>query len=249
MKDHFRRYWLGYVIALVVLTLPAYASNFFVRSIATRALILGLLASSLVFLSKYAGMVSLAQTLMYGVAGFMVGNAVASGGTRGMQLGWDAWVGMFFALGITVVVSLVFGAIASRTTGIYFLMLTLTYAVIGFYFFGQVTTFSGFGGISGVTPPDVLEGPDPHLLRRGRHLDHRLRGLPRLGSDTVRSRVARGPRRPGSYVLAGFQRAVAPDHGIRPGRTRCRACRRPEHLVEGADRPAVDHDRHERSMC
>ena len=159
MKEHFRRYWLGYVIALLVLTLPVYASNFFVRSIATRALILGLLASSLVFLSKYAGMVSLAQTLMYGVAGFMVGNAVAEGGTRGMQLGWDAWVGMFFALGITVVVSLIFGAIASRTTGIYFLMLTLTYAVIGFYFFGQVTTFSGFGGISGVTPPDVLQGP------------------------------------------------------------------------------------------
>ena len=159
MKDHLRRYWFGYAVGLVVLAMPLYVSNFFLRSIATRALILGLVASSLVFLSKYGGMVSLAQTLMYGVAGFMVGNAVASGGTRGMQLGWDAWVGLYFALAVTVVVSLIFGAIASRTTGIYFLMLTLTYAVIGFYFFGQVTTFSGFGGISGVTPPDVLQGP------------------------------------------------------------------------------------------
>ena len=159
MTEHLRRYWFGYLIAVLIFALPFYTSNFFLRSIATRALILGLVASSLVFMSKYAGMVSLAQTFLYGVAGFMVGNAVAEGGTRGMQLGWDAWVGMYFALGVTVVVALVFGAIASRTTGIYFLMLTLTYAVIGFYFFGQVTTFSGFGGISGVTPPDVLEGP------------------------------------------------------------------------------------------
>jgi len=157
MTEHLRRHWFGYLIAFLVLALPLYASNFFMRSIATRALILGLVASSLVFLFKYAGMVSLAQTLLYGVAGFMVGNAVAEGGTRGMQLGWDAWVGMYFALGVTVVVASIFGAIASRTTGIYFLMLTLTYAVIGFFFFGQVTTFSGFGGISGVTPPDVLQ--------------------------------------------------------------------------------------------
>jgi branched-chain amino acid transport system permease protein len=148
-----------YVIGVLIITLPLYASNYFIRAVMTRALILGLVASSLVFLSKYAGMVSLAQTLMYGVAGFMVGNAVSDSGGRGLQLGWDAWVGLYFALGITVLVALIFGAIASRTTGIYFLMLTLTYAVIGFYFFGQVTTFSGFGGISGVTPPDVLDGP------------------------------------------------------------------------------------------
>ena len=32
-------------------------------------------------------------------------------------------------------------------------MLTLTYSVIGYYFFGQVTTFSGFGGMTGIDPP------------------------------------------------------------------------------------------------
>ena len=32
-------------------------------------------------------------------------------------------------------------------------MLTLTYAVIGYYVFGQVTSISGFGGITGVNPP------------------------------------------------------------------------------------------------
>ena len=49
------------------------------------------------------------------------------------------------------------GALASRTTGIYFLMLTLTYAVIGYYVFGQVTSISGFGGITGVNPPGFFD--------------------------------------------------------------------------------------------
>jgi branched-chain amino acid transport system permease protein len=38
-------------------------------------------------------------------------------------------------------------------------MLTLTYAVIGYYVFGQVATISGFGGITGIGPPSLLDGP------------------------------------------------------------------------------------------
>ena len=41
---------------------------------------------------------------------------------------------------ITTAIALVFGALASRSTGIYFLMITLTFAVIANLFFGQVTT-------------------------------------------------------------------------------------------------------------
>jgi branched-chain amino acid transport system permease protein len=43
-----------------------------------------------------------------------------------------------------------FGALASRSFGIYFLMLTLTYAVIANLFFGSVTQFGGFSPIAGV---------------------------------------------------------------------------------------------------
>ena len=54
------------------------------------------------------------------------------------------------AIVITVVIGLVFGALASRSFGIYFLMLTLTYAVIANLFFGSVTQFGGFSPIAGV---------------------------------------------------------------------------------------------------
>lgn len=152
----------GFVVLAVALlvVLPLFGSDFFIAFVMTRTMMLGLAASTIVFLSAYGGMVSLAQFLMFGVAGFMIGNAVGEAGSKGLKLGWNPWVAVVFALAVTLVLSLLLGALSSRTTGIYFLMLTLTYAVIGFYFFGQVTTFSGFGGITGIDPPGLfLEHP------------------------------------------------------------------------------------------
>ena len=146
----------------VLVLLPIVGSDFFIAFVMTRAVMLGLAASTIVFLSSYGGMASLAQFLFVGVAGFMIGNAVGEGGTKGLKLGWNPWVGVLFALAVTAVLALGLGALASRTSGIYFLMLTLTYAVIGYYFFGQVTTFSGFGGITGIEPPALFHG---HPLR------------------------------------------------------------------------------------
>jgi branched-chain amino acid transport system permease protein len=89
----------------------------------------------------------------------MVGNAVGEAGSKGLKLGWDPWLAVVFALVVTAAVALLLGALSARTGGIYFLMLTLTYAVIGYYFFGQVTTFSGFGGITGIDPPAPFADP------------------------------------------------------------------------------------------
>jgi branched-chain amino acid transport system permease protein len=55
-----------------------------------------------------------------------------------------------------VFVAFVFGALASRSYGIYFLMITLVLSVIANLFFGQVTSVSGFGGISGIPLPAWL---------------------------------------------------------------------------------------------
>jgi branched-chain amino acid transport system permease protein len=147
---------LGVVVA-VLLLMPAIGTSFFVNFVLTRTLILGLAASSIVFLSSYVGMVSFAQYLLLGVASFTIGNCVAEAG-KGLKLGLNPWLAVGIALVITTVVAFVLGALASRTTGIYFLMLTLTYAVIGYYVFGQVTSISGFGGITGVDAPAFFEG-------------------------------------------------------------------------------------------
>jgi branched-chain amino acid transport system permease protein len=145
----------GVVVVLVVLlALPSLASEFFIYVVLTEALILGLIAATIVFLAAHGGMISLAQLLLAGVAGFMFGNAALSDGARGLNLGWSPWVAVLFALGVTSVVAFLLGALGSRTTGIYFLMLTLVYAVIGFTVFAQVVTISGPGGVTSIVAPE-----------------------------------------------------------------------------------------------
>jgi branched-chain amino acid transport system permease protein len=119
-------------------------------------LILGVVAASLIFLSAYGGMVSLAQVAIYGVAGFALGNLTTNGNTKGLNLGWAEAPGIVVAILIAVLVAMLFGALASRSFGIYFLMITLVFSVIANLFFGQVTSVSGFGGISGIPIPDFL---------------------------------------------------------------------------------------------
>jgi len=160
---------LGLALGAGVLVLaalgPLVFSTYWISFILTQVFLLGIAAASLIFLSAYGGMVSLAQVALYGIAGFVLGNVVTTGNSKGLNLGWNPWWGVVLGITIATAIALIFGALASRSAGIYFLMITLTYAVIANLFFGQVTTFSGFGGISGVRTPGVIGEVDAHPNR------------------------------------------------------------------------------------
>jgi branched-chain amino acid transport system permease protein len=147
------------VLVLALVLVPLFGTDFFLSFVMTQALILGLIAASIVFLASYGGMISLAQLLMAGIAGFMFGNAALERGARGLNLGWDPWVAALFAIAVSTVVAFLLGALASRTTGIYFLMLTLVYAVIGVTFFAQVVPVSGPGGLTRIVAPEPFDEP------------------------------------------------------------------------------------------
>ena len=132
---------------------PLVFNDYWVDVILTQTFIMGIAAASLIFLAAYGGMISLAQTALMGSAGFMLGNMVttkAGGESKGLILGWNPTLALVLALLGTTVLGLLFGALAARSTGIYFLMITLTLSVVGFYFVGQVTVVSGFSGIAGI---------------------------------------------------------------------------------------------------
>ena len=147
---------IGLAVLVYAVVAPFLMPRFWTANLLTQTLILGIVAASLIFLSAYGGMVSLAQVSIYGVAGFVVGNLTTNGNTKGLNLGWNPWWGVVVGIVIATVVAVLFGALASRSTGIYFLMITLTFAVIANYFFGQVTDLSGFGGISGIPAPKAI---------------------------------------------------------------------------------------------
>lgn len=150
--------WVAIVLAILVIV-PFFTSEFFVGFVMTQALLIGVSAVSLIFLAAYGGMISLAQTLMAGFCGFVIGNAVTQGGSKGLNLGLDPWVGVLIGIAFTVILGFVLGLIASRSTGLYFLMITLTFGVIGYFFFGQVTALSGFGGINQIAAPPLIGRP------------------------------------------------------------------------------------------
>jgi branched-chain amino acid transport system permease protein len=143
------------VVALVfVLTAPAFMHGNWPDNILTGTFIFGISASSLIFLSAYGGMVSLSQSALFALSGVALGNMVTKGGPGGtskaLHLGWDPTLAIVLAIVFTTVIGLLFGVVAARSAGIYFLMITLTYAVIVTYMLGQVTKISGFSGIGGI---------------------------------------------------------------------------------------------------
>ena len=146
------------VIVLVAALAPLYTSDFFLNVILTKALWLGVAAASLIFLAAYGGMVSLAQVGILGVAGMTYANLVAADG--GSAAAWNPWLAVIAALVIATIVGLGFGWIAARSEGIYFLMITLAFSVLVFYFFSQVTQLSGFGGVNNLDLPGILGSPE-----------------------------------------------------------------------------------------
>ena len=150
--------WRAVAIVVVLAALaPLVFTDFFVSVILTKSLWLGIAAASLIFLSAYGGMVSLAQVGIYGVAGMTSANLVLADG--GAAAAWSPWIATIAALLVATLVGFGFGAIAARSVGIYFLMITLAFSVLVFYFFSQVTQLSGFGGVNNVELPGLVGNP------------------------------------------------------------------------------------------
>jgi branched-subunit amino acid ABC-type transport system permease component len=142
-------------VLVIAALCPVIFSTYFTSAVAVIVLWTGLAAASLTFLAGYGGMVSLAQTALFGVGGFVAAKL-------GAELHWNAWLAALAAVGVAVGVGLLFGAIASGSEGIYFLMISLAFAVLTYYYFSEVPTFGAHEGINGVRPPALLGDPVLH---------------------------------------------------------------------------------------
>lgn len=146
-------YW---VLAVVLLIMPAVAGDFVLYQIFGWTFILGIIALSLMFLAGYGGMVSLVQMTVAGMAGYMVAIFGVSA-IETISLGWPWYVTIPLALIIAVLFGTLTGWLAVRTEGIYTIMITLAIAAAFFYFANQnYVVFNGFSGFNGVLPPKLF---------------------------------------------------------------------------------------------
>ena len=143
-------------LGVLLLAMPAFASNFVLYQIFGWTFILGMIALSLMFLAGYGGMVSLVQMTIAVLAGYMVA-ILGPSAITGISRGWPWYVNIPLALTIATVFGTLVGWLAVRTAGIYTIMITLAIASAFFYFTRQnYIIFNGFSGFNGVLPPQLF---------------------------------------------------------------------------------------------
>src|SRR5215467_10023411 len=144
------------LLGLLLVLLPAVASDFVLNQIVGWTLILGMIALSLMFLAGYGGMVSLAQMTVAGVAGYMI-TVLGASSLPSISLFWPWWVAAPLAIIIAVAFGTLAGALSARTEGIYTIMITLAIAVAFFYLTLQNwPIFNGFNGFTIIPAPRFL---------------------------------------------------------------------------------------------
>jgi branched-chain amino acid transport system permease protein len=106
----------------------------------TGIMILAILAMSLDLLVGVAGLVSLGHAAFFGLGGYML--AMMSPQYEAANL----WLVLPAGLGAVALAALVVGFLSIRTSGIYFIMVTLAFGQMGFYFFNDSKLAGGSDG-------------------------------------------------------------------------------------------------------
>jgi len=143
----------------VLLLLPwllALLGQEYLLSLATRVLIYGLAASSLNLILGYGGMVSLGHAAFMGIGGYTVGILAFHHYEGSPLLSWlPHFTGSEYALLVwplamlfATLFGLVTGAVSLRTKGMHFIMITLAFAQMVYFFFTSLDTYGGGDGIS-----------------------------------------------------------------------------------------------------
>jgi len=139
-----RRQVLVAVIAVVLFALvPPLAAALdqpFLTDMFARILILAIAAVSLDFILGYGGMVSFGHAAYVGVGAYAVGILSYYGVDNG-------FLQFSLAIGASAVIALVIGAMSIRTSGVYFIMITLAFAQMLYFLAISMEEFGGDDGM------------------------------------------------------------------------------------------------------
>src|SRR5450432_1558655 len=188
-------------VAVALLALfPLIAEKFYVQLV-TKIMILSIFALSLDLLVGYAGLVSLGHAAYFGVAAYALALTAPAGAAASL------WLTLPLALAASALAALVIGALVVRTTGVYFIMVTLAFAQMIYFFFHDTRIAGGSDGIYvNVRPDTFVPGFD---LSSDTHFYYMVLAL-LIGVYVLLTRLVRSP----------FGRAL---QGIRVNERRMRA--------------------------
>ncbi|UCG13109.1 MAG: branched-chain amino acid ABC transporter permease [Deltaproteobacteria bacterium] len=146
----------GLVFLLVLPLIASALEEQFYIGMFSRILIYALAAVSLDLILGYGGMVSFGHAAFFGTGAYVVGILAFHGvensallhwpltllGTENVLLSWPV------AVLVSAVLAAVIGAISLRTSGVYFIMITLAFAQMMYFFFISLEKYGGDDGLS-----------------------------------------------------------------------------------------------------
>jgi branched-chain amino acid transport system permease protein len=137
------------LVFFLLLVSPPFLSSFLL-TLLTQALIYGILAMSLDIVLGYTGLASLGHAAYFGIGAYSVGILATRHGA-------GFWLTLPAGILLAVAVAGIFGLVALRATGVYFLMITLALGMVVWGLAHRwVTVTQGDNGISAIPRPDLF---------------------------------------------------------------------------------------------
>ena len=135
---------IGWIVTVIVLAalppvLVALGQPFYV-DLVRRIMILAIAAVSLNLILGYGGMVSFGHAAYIGIGAYAVG-------ILGFYGFFNGWLHILVAIAASALVALAIGAISIRTSGIYFIMITLAFTQMLYYLGISLAEFGGDDGM------------------------------------------------------------------------------------------------------
>ncbi|MDJ0638396.1 MAG: branched-chain amino acid ABC transporter permease [Paracoccaceae bacterium] len=147
------------IVLAGLLAVPLYAlvvDEPFTITLATRAAILALAAVGLNILLGIGGLVSFGHAVFFGIGGYAMGilafhaqtyttldlAVFTTEGTKSMPVIW------LVAMGLSAAIAFLIGLLSLRTSGVYFIMITLAFGQMFFYFAISWAQYGGEDGLS-----------------------------------------------------------------------------------------------------
>jgi branched-chain amino acid transport system permease protein len=159
MPEASRENLVNALLALALLAAPLVAAALdepFYVALASRVAILALAGVGLNLALGSGGMVSFGHAAFFGLGGYAAGIAALHAFEGSLFLAWPLEIGgsesmlvvWIVAAAVTAVAALAIGAISLRTAGVYFIMITLAFAQMIYYFAISLPTYGGEDGLA-----------------------------------------------------------------------------------------------------
>lgn len=137
-----------FIFLAVVLVLPEFFDKFYIQLV-TKGMIMAIFAMSLDLLIGYTGLVSLGHAAFFGLAGYLL--AFAAPEFQPANL----WTSLFLTMMFCAIFASVIGFITLRTSGIYFIMVTLAISQMLYFFIHDSKVAGGSDGVYIYMRPDA----------------------------------------------------------------------------------------------